>query len=142
MLWGRQRVTILKTVGIITATGIGLFIVAVVGINATMSPEERNRLNAIDEAKRAVSAILKDPDSAKFEDVEAYVHENGSIAVCGKVNSRNSFGAYAGAALFIVPAVGVGAIIEEPENEAVFEPLRAAGCTTLPATDPSSQATG
>ena len=40
----------------------------------------------------AVSGVLKDPDSAKFE----FLNEN-----CGTVNSKNSFGGYAGSKRFV-----------------------------------------
>jgi hypothetical protein len=39
-------------------------------------------------AKRVVSSKLKDPDSAKFRDLRS--------AICGEVNGRNGYGAYAG----------------------------------------------
>jgi hypothetical protein len=42
-------------------------------------------------AKRVVSSKLKDPDSAKFRDLR----DVGS-AICGEVNGRNGYGAYAG----------------------------------------------
>ena len=41
-----------------------------------------------------VRRSLKDPDSAKFEDVKAYAKEQ---VACGKVNAKNSYGGYAGA---------------------------------------------
>jgi hypothetical protein len=40
-----------------------------------------------------VRRSLKDPDSAKFEDVKAYAKEQ---VACGKVNAKNSYGGYAG----------------------------------------------
>ena len=40
-----------------------------------------------------VRRSLKDPDSAKFEDVKAYAKEQ---VACGKVNGKNSYGAYEG----------------------------------------------
>jgi len=47
-------------------------------------------------AEKAVAAQLRDPDSAKFTDVVV----NGS-QVCGRVNGKNAFGAYAGAQKFV-----------------------------------------
>jgi len=41
-----------------------------------------------------VRRSLKDPDSAKFEDVKAYAKEQ---VACGKVNAKNSYGGYTGA---------------------------------------------
>lgn len=49
---------------------------------------------AIDNAKRSVRAILKDPDSARFEAVQYVPQPEGLAAVCGLFNGRNSFGGY------------------------------------------------
>ncbi|MEH6697228.1 MAG: hypothetical protein V7672_00870 [Brevundimonas sp.] len=48
------------------------------------------------DAKQTVAAQLKDPSSAQFRNVIT----NGSI-VCGEVNGKNSWGAYAGFTRFI-----------------------------------------
>lgn len=59
---------------------------------------------AVDSAKGMIASKLKDPDSAKFEGV--YMVEKESVGdtsygyLCGKVNSKNSFGAYTGAKRF------------------------------------------
>ena len=42
---------------------------------------------------------LKDADSAKFKDVKVAAAEDG-VAMCGLVNARNSYGAYAGFSYF------------------------------------------
>ncbi len=39
---------------------------------------------------------LKDPDSAKFYDVRVVTNSQGKKAVCGLVNSKNSYGGYVG----------------------------------------------
>lgn len=52
----------------------------------------------IGKAKEAVAARMKDPVSAKFTDVRKC--KSGDY-VTGKVNAKNSFGAYAGAEQFI-----------------------------------------
>src|SRR4051812_25042313 len=51
-------------------------------------------------AKDAMKAMLKDPDSAKYEDVRA-VPLAGGYAFCGKVNSKNGFGGYTGYQRFV-----------------------------------------
>lgn len=51
----------------------------------------------IADAKAAVAATLKDPDSAKFRAVVADVDNK---LVCGEVNGKNSYGAYAGYSAF------------------------------------------
>lgn len=48
------------------------------------------------DARQAVAAQLKDPASAKFRNVVT----NGST-VCGEVNGKNSWGAYAGFTRFV-----------------------------------------
>jgi len=53
---------------------------------------EMKSLQAKASTKRAISEILKDPDSAKFE----FYNEN-----CGTVNSKNSFGGYTGPKRFV-----------------------------------------
>jgi hypothetical protein len=57
--------------------------------------------SAIYKAEAEIPKILKDPDSAKFSDVVAVDDDKGGFAVCGKVNAKNSFGAYIGAKSFI-----------------------------------------
>jgi hypothetical protein len=51
-------------------------------------------------AKRAVTANLKDPDSARFQTI-VYAHvrcDDGSdrVLACGRMNARNSYGGYTG----------------------------------------------
>lgn len=51
--------------------------------------------------KEAVQAKLKDAESAEFKDV-IFVEKANELAVaCGQVNSKNSFGAYAGFQRFV-----------------------------------------
>lgn len=52
-------------------------------------------------AKSEAAAMLRDPDSAVFNDVAV----NGNY-VCGFVNSRNGFGAMTGRTLFIYDSLG------------------------------------
>jgi hypothetical protein len=51
-------------------------------------------------AETKVRAILKDPDSATFQD--ELVMNNGLPIVCGRVNARNSFSGLTGFTPFIV----------------------------------------
>lgn len=72
----------------------------------------------IADAQRSVAAKLKDPGSAQFTDVR--VSELG--AVCGKVNGKNAFGAYAGAARFVsIPVRAKGFDAETGEMGAFIE---------------------
>ena len=50
----------------------------------------------IAEVKRAVSAKLKDPGSAKFGEIRASVDTRGSVGICGLVNVKNSHSGYIG----------------------------------------------
>jgi hypothetical protein len=71
----------------------------------------------IQEAQRAVAARLRDPESARFSDVQIA----SSGAVCGKVNGKNAFGAYEGARSFLfthssgIDMLPSGAFIEGQE---------------------------
>jgi hypothetical protein len=49
----------------------------------------------------AVTAQLRDPDSARFGPISGARYDNGKILVCGVVNARNGYGGYAGLAPFI-----------------------------------------
>ena len=56
----------------------------------------------IAEAKEAVRDLLKDPDSAKFYDVEKVVNtHNKEIFVCGEVNAKATAGGYVGKTKFL-----------------------------------------
>lgn len=70
------------------------------------------------QAKKDVSAKLKDPSSAQFSNVR--ISETG--AVCGKVNGKNSYGAYSGASSFLyIPISSAHADIEHGEFGALLE---------------------
>lgn len=49
-------------------------------------------------AKTAITRDLKDPESAKFRDIGIYKSATGKggVSVCGEINAKNSYGAYAG----------------------------------------------
>lgn len=59
---------------------------------------------------------LKDADSAKFKDVVVYVKPGPDPvhSVCGQVNSKNSYGAYAGYSPFFAAMVPM-----KPESETI-----------------------
>ncbi|MGE0347705.1 hypothetical protein [Hydrogenophaga sp.] len=57
----------------------------------------------MDRAKQSVAAGLKDPASTQFRDVRVVSHADGSL-VCGELNSKNSYGGYAGFVYFIANA--------------------------------------
>lgn len=62
---------------------------------------------AISLAQNEVASSMKDPDSAKFRYVRYIASgesEDGTVSgfVCGNINAKNSYGAYAGYSPFIV----------------------------------------
>ena len=62
---------------------------------------------AIELAKSEISAPMKDPDSTKFRYLrykDISTDQDGVVKgyVCGEVNAKNSFGAYAGYNKFII----------------------------------------
>ncbi|WGL54589.1 hypothetical protein [Kluyvera intermedia] len=62
---------------------------------------------AISIGQKEVSAVMKDPDSAKFRNVKFIQKDeadDGTVNgyVCGEINSKNSYGAYAGFSPFMV----------------------------------------
>ena len=73
------------------------------------TPEEK----LIATAQAAVASKLRDPTSPLFTNVTAT--ENG-LEVCGQVNAKNGFGAYAGKDRFIYNTA-TGAEIEPSENQ-------------------------
>lgn len=62
--------------------------------NSTSSNEMPEQL-LIEQAKRQVTAQLKDPDSAQFRNVRWETHAE-LVILCGEVNAKNGFGGYAG----------------------------------------------
>ena len=46
-------------------------------------------------ARMAIGSMLRDPDSARFQDV-TFRKRHGLPVTCGEVNARNGFGGYAG----------------------------------------------
>lgn len=62
---------------------------------------------AIDLAQKEIAMDMKDPDSAKFRFVrvvQTKENEDGTVMalVCGQVNAKNGFGAYAGFHSFMI----------------------------------------
>lgn len=62
------------------------------------TPAQPTRASAelVAQAKAAVTANARDPESLKFGEAAAYKLANGETAVCIRVNGRNAFGGYTG----------------------------------------------
>lgn len=65
----------------------------------------------IERAQQTVRDLLKDPDSAKFKDLEIVVNTEQTESVVGKVNGRNSYGGYTGYKPFCVTH-GVATLVD------------------------------
>ena len=68
----------------------------------------------VNDAKKAAAALLKDPSSAQFRNIM-----QGAGAVCGEINGKNAYGAYAGYSKFVWN--GMKATIE-PEGGTLGDP--------------------
>ncbi|MDN3524334.1 hypothetical protein QWY79_03535 [Halomonas sabkhae] len=78
---------------IVTATVVATMSLAIAGCDINDWNQKRI-------AKNAVAEKLRDPESAKFRSLDVF-GPHGSIVVCGQVNGKNGFGAYAGFERFI-----------------------------------------
>lgn len=94
--------------------------------------EENARQNVIYYGQKVARNALKDPDSAKFHGLTV-VKKDGSYALCGKVNSKNSFGGYTGNQLFLV--VGKKAVFQHELKHNVFAGVWNQFCATKGAVD-------
>lgn len=79
-----------------------LFYILIIAFTGCTRIEDK----AFDFAKEEIAKILNDPDSAKFSDVyttkvDSNPDGSGLLGVCGRVNGKNAFGAYAGSIRFV-----------------------------------------
>jgi len=82
-------------------------------IAAEVAADDHKFMQLTGMGRDQLNAILKDPDSAKYQDVGAYSPPaaKGNVTFCGRVNSKNSFGGYNGYERFI-SAPNVGAWVQ------------------------------
>jgi hypothetical protein len=71
---------------------------AVAALTGCAQPDQR-----VVNTERRVANSMKDPESAKFSKVSVGKGPDGHLYLCGFVNGKNGFGAYAGAQRFIAP---------------------------------------
>ena len=95
--------------------GVIVALVAVLYVLAYFNVDTVNRFLNERDAKAAVLARLKDPDSAEFRNL------NGS---CGEVNSKNSMGGYSGFERFV--AIGNKVYFESQDR--LFESTWRSAC--------------
>lgn len=72
-----------------------------------------------EEARNAVKAILKDPESAQFRNLYTKSIGGklvGSVVVCGEVNAKNSYGGYIGFTRFYQAKPGEAATLWSTES--------------------------
>ena len=70
------------------------------------------------EVRRAITLILKDPDSAKFGKVFQGRGMSGKATVCGEVNAKNGYGGYTGMTPFIyLTETDRAMLITDPVND-------------------------
>lgn len=85
-------------------------------VNADESKFTRYNLSDHEGAivEEAVRDGLKDPESARFDKVEATSSEENGVVVCGLVNAKNSFGGYEGKSPFM------GMLVNDRAGKTVF----------------------
>ena len=82
-----------------------------------LGPEERHRFVRHDPAaSELISTIqvemkrgMKDPESTQFRDLVYFTGRDGD-AVCGEVNSRNTYGGYTGFSRFVARPLATGRV--------------------------------
>lgn len=83
----------------------------------TVALREREDGELTRSAKAAMRDRLKDPESARFEDL-IVARFSGAPVVCGHVNAKNGFGGYTGKKAFLV--INGAAIGEDDVSDAAF----------------------
>lgn len=81
-------------------------------------------------AERPTAALLRDPGSARFQNVAAESSQ-GLDVVCGQISGKTATGAYGAAARFITMADGQAPMIEPAANSFLRSPEEADAMTTF-----------
>ena len=82
----------------------------------------------INEAKTKVKSLLRDPDSAKFQNLKIVVNNKGNESVYGEANARNAFGGYTGFSKFNVSKDIVNIVdVNQPETIKLYKLSGGAG---------------
>lgn len=81
----------------------------------------------IERGKETIKAKLRDPDSAKFRNVE--FHSGGGVPVaCGEVNANNGFGGKAGFERFLAAGSNLAVLESEMKSSADFDEVASRFC--------------
>lgn len=94
------------------------YVIAALALASCGSPSPEPELEAV--MRDRLQDILKDADSAKFRDLRKV-----GDGICGMVNAKNSYGAYAGYEPFWATETGV--FIEGADNTLPGLPARMCG---------------
>lgn len=78
------------------------------------TPEDKERTMA------AVKEKLRDPESARFQNIYALQGSNGKRSYCGFVNAKNAFGGYVGKTLFHFSPPDIVFMANDPVYRSVF----------------------
>jgi hypothetical protein len=70
--------------------------------------QQNYKKNMIPTFEHAVADQMKDPGSAKFRNTKVIIDEDGSDALCGDINAKNSYGGYTGFISFYAPLISLG----------------------------------
>jgi hypothetical protein len=80
---------------------------------APRSAAAQSRTDFFPSARKAITGILRDPDSAQFG--KLFEGNRGSRTICGEVNAKNGYGGYTGMTPFVYfPDTGQGMLITNP----------------------------
>jgi len=84
------------------------------------------------QAQQKMKEALRDSDSAKYRDVQAYEMTGSGrtgYVFCGKVNAKNGFGGYSGAMRFVAgPGLATIETDEGGQEAMAFEIIWKAAC--------------
>ncbi|PZT87755.1 MAG: hypothetical protein DI627_05785 [Acinetobacter sp.] len=121
---------------ILAGLAICVFILGQTGPKNTNQPKEgeieeiakilKPDTDLIVQSKRHLRGIVKDPDSIKYKNLNAFLDKDGNSYACGEFNSKNSFGAYVGYRKFVYSGK---TLIMDGESKIPFNELEKKFCT-------------
>lgn len=85
----------------------------VLGCSKNTNNADSKKESADEKVIQIVKSQLKDPDSAKFQNIKGQ---------CGEINAKNSFGGYVGFKRFLIQPNG-DVVIEDQDPNLAFNPL-------------------